>query len=84
MKRWWKLKSSYLSIKCIFLKLNSSLTQRVRARGKKNDGLRSLYKDMECCGGEYSDIQVMWNLVHSSTNLRSKRCHYFRFCFRPS
>jgi hypothetical protein len=48
-------------------------------------GLMNLYKDMESCG-EYTDIQVMWKMVHSchpiAQNTRRKRpCR--NFCFRP-
>lgn len=50
-------------------------------------GLMSLYKDMESCG-EYTDIKVMWEMIHSSChpkahNTRSKK-PYWKFCFRPT
>lgn len=52
-----------------------------------NQGLMNLYKDMESCGG-YTDIQVMWEIIHSSSPpngycARRKRT-YWKFCFRPT
>ncbi|KAE8099128.1 hypothetical protein FH972_017132 [Carpinus fangiana] len=72
--------------KCILLKLTSHLS--LKAKGNRQ-GLVNLYKDMESCG-EYADIRVMWEMVHSSCPAnacpvkRSKRSSYWRFCFRPT
>ncbi|KAM3689910.1 hypothetical protein ACJW31_09G081800 [Castanea mollissima] len=102
MEKWKKKRSNFVKMansrewlcskrsllfptKCILLKVTSLL--RHRARGNRQ-GLVSLYKDMESCGGD-ADIQVMWEMLHSScpanackTN-RSKRS-YWSFCFRPT
>ncbi|OAY41543.1 hypothetical protein MANES_09G110500v8 [Manihot esculenta] len=74
----------HFSAKRILLKLTSNL--RPKARGN-NQGLMNLYKDMESCGG-YTDIQVMWEIIHSSSPpngycARRKRT-YWKFCFRPT
>ncbi|KAJ4847572.1 hypothetical protein Tsubulata_015397 [Turnera subulata] len=75
-----------LSAKCRLLKLTSSL--RCKTRGNKY-GLMSLYKDMESCG-EYTDIQVMWEMIHSSCNLKAdninsrRKRSYWTYCFRPT
>ncbi|GFP99257.1 hypothetical protein PHJA_002069600 [Phtheirospermum japonicum] len=33
---------------------------------EKSNGLVAIYKDMESCSG-YKDIQVMWEMIHSSS-----------------
>ncbi|CAH1445979.1 unnamed protein product [Lactuca virosa] len=89
MRRWkgcycFKFRNSFiLSTKDILLKLKSCFTNK--AKGHKN-GLVSLYKDMEACGG-YEDIQVMWEMVHSSSHSsnvktikRNDKPFYWRFC----
>jgi hypothetical protein len=49
-----------------------------------NRGLMNLGKDLETCG-EYTDIQVMWKMIHSchpiAQDTRRKR-PYRKFCFR--
>lgn len=51
-------------------------------------GLVSLYKDMESYG-EYADIRVMWEIIHScpegtpKRKERRKKSSYWRFCFQP-
>ncbi|KAH8484832.1 hypothetical protein H0E87_026554 [Populus deltoides] len=51
-----------------------------------NRGLMNLGKDLETCG-EYTDIQVMWKMIHSchpiAQDTRRKR-PYRKFCFRPA
>ncbi|PWA48580.1 hypothetical protein CTI12_AA489580 [Artemisia annua] len=78
-------RNSFLSsTKGFLFKLRSCLTKQ--AKGHKN-GLVSLYKDLEACGG-YEDIQVMWEMIHSSSpNLngpnikRNDNATYWRFCY---
>ncbi|KAJ6922579.1 hypothetical protein NC652_016278 [Populus alba x Populus x berolinensis] len=86
MEKWrswlWFKQTFVFSPKCILLKLASSLRHKTRGN---DHGLMNLYKDMESCG-EYTDIQVMWKMVHSchpiAQNTRRKRpCR--NFCFRP-
>ncbi|KAF5750787.1 hypothetical protein HS088_TW03G01127 [Tripterygium wilfordii] len=69
------------------------MTSHIRRRNKGDrNGLKGLYKDMKSCG-EYADIQVMWEIIHSSspayadntTTKRSRRrMTKWRFCFRPT
>ncbi|GMI79848.1 hypothetical protein HRI_001654100 [Hibiscus trionum] len=75
--------------KYIVLKVKMHLRPKA---AEKRQGLLGLYKDMECCG-EYEDIQVMWNMIHSSRlsstahkTRTSKRAFYWRFgfCFKPT
>lgn len=53
------------------------------------NGLVNLYKDIESCG-EYADIKVMWEMIHScpqnskNSTERRKRSSYWRFCVQPS
>ncbi|KAI3677666.1 hypothetical protein L6452_36932 [Arctium lappa] len=87
MGRWkgwycFKFTNSFLSsTKGLLFKLTSCLSNK--AKGHKN-GLLSLYKDMEACGG-YEDIQVMWEMIHSSSSAenikRNDKPPYWRFCF---
>ncbi|KAK9290304.1 hypothetical protein L1049_008471 [Liquidambar formosana] len=86
-RAWLCFKSSFLfPTKGILHKITSSL--RHEAKGNEH-GLVSLYKDMESCGG-YEDIQVMWEMIHSScpqnghSAKSSKKPSYWRFCFRPT
>nr|GEY18200.1 hypothetical protein [Tanacetum cinerariifolium] len=81
--------SSFLSsTKGLILKLRSCLTKQ--AKGHKN-GLVNLYKDLEACGG-YEDIQVMWEMIHSSSSSSSSNSNaksikrndnatHWRLCF---
>lgn len=52
-------------------------------------GLVNLYKDMESCG-EYEDIRVMWEIIHSSpqktnsSNCRKRSSSHWRFCLQPT
>ncbi|GAV73602.1 hypothetical protein CFOL_v3_17089, partial [Cephalotus follicularis] len=67
MERWmsWQcFKQSFIyPTKSLLLKIIS----RLRNKKKGNsDGLKSLHKDMESYG-EYTDIQVMWEMIHSSS-----------------
>ncbi|KAG7033756.1 hypothetical protein SDJN02_03481, partial [Cucurbita argyrosperma subsp. argyrosperma] len=65
MKGWrlWDcLKRSFLlPTKLFLLRVNSRHLVQPKGNGK---GLGSLYKDIESCG-EYRDIQVMWDMIHS-------------------
>ena len=71
----------------VFKYLTIHLTHMVVMAGN-GYGLVGLYKDIESNGG-YADIQVMWDMIHSShppnvhTIKRSKRVSR-RFCFMPS
>ncbi|CAN1134306.1 hypothetical protein LINPERPRIM_LOCUS16177 [Linum perenne] len=98
----WKqrLRSSVSSTKRAILKLTSGVRSLKPSsprsiRGRKQRGLVALHKDMESCG-EYTDIQVMWEMLHStppvSKRRRSrsrssssrKRVPGWRACFRPT
>ncbi|GLT89379.1 hypothetical protein SLE2022_073610 [Rubroshorea leprosula] len=91
MERWrgWQsFKQSVLfPAKCMLLKVTSH--PRPRAKGRRQGGLLSLYKDMESCRG-YGDIQVMWEMIHSSCPANSyktqssERPSHWSFCFRPT
>ncbi|KAL6337502.1 hypothetical protein AAG906_037095 [Vitis piasezkii] len=83
---WMCFKSSFIiPTKGVLLKANSRLRHKAKGNGY---GLVGLYKDIESNGG-YADIQVMWEMIHSShppnvhTIKRSKRASR-RFCFMPS
>ncbi|KAL6278200.1 hypothetical protein ACE6H2_021801 [Prunus campanulata] len=92
-RTWMCFKRSFLlPTKCFLLKLTS------RSRNKAKDvaeiagnglGLVSLYKDMESCG-EYEDIRVMWEIIHScpqntnSSNRRKRSSSHWRFCLQPT
>ncbi|PON94334.1 hypothetical protein TorRG33x02_098080 [Trema orientale] len=90
MKKWrtwlWFKESFLLPTKCILLKLSS--TSRRKAKGNNGHGLVSLYKDMESYG-EYADIRVMWEIIHSCPQggipkrERRRKSSYWRFCFQP-
>lgn len=64
---------------------NAASNLRYKAKGK-SDGFVCLYEDMEACAG-YEDIQVMWEMIHSSSthivqrNRSSRRFSCWRFCF---
>ncbi|KAG6640255.1 hypothetical protein CIPAW_10G160100 [Carya illinoinensis] len=78
-------RSLLLPTKCIFLKFTTHL--RRKAKGNRQ-GLVTLYKDMESCG-EYADIQVMWEMLHSSSPANAsknneRKSANWRFCFRPT
>ncbi|KAI5561367.1 hypothetical protein POPTR_016G124300v4 [Populus trichocarpa] len=77
---WFKQRFVF-SAKSTLLKLASS--SRHKNRGN-NRGLMNLGKDLETCG-EYTDIQVMWKMIHSchpiAQDTRRKR-PYRKFCFR--
>ncbi|MFS7976795.1 hypothetical protein Hanom_Chr10g00896581 [Helianthus anomalus] len=82
MRRWhcFKYRNSFLTTtKGFFFKLRSCLKNK--AKEHKN-GMVSLYKDMEACGG-YEDIQVMWEMIQSSsTNANNtNKTRYWRFHF---
>ncbi|KAL1359974.1 hypothetical protein HN51_005306 [Arachis hypogaea] len=97
MEKWkgWRYFKSFpiYKIKSILRKLSSKF--RCKQKRQRN-GLVSLYKDMESCG-EYSDIQVMWKMIQSSSSYsshqyascsnkkrRTKRSSYWVLCFRPT
>ncbi|BAT84035.1 hypothetical protein LR48_Vigan03g083800 [Vigna angularis] len=83
--RYFKRMSIY-PIKSILLKVTSNFM--FKSKGNRN-GLLNLYKDMESCG-EYSDIQVMWKMIESSSpqnTCNKKRINmssYWVMCFRPT
>ncbi|KAK9073038.1 hypothetical protein SSX86_007360 [Deinandra increscens subsp. villosa] len=70
MRRWkgwycFKYKNSLLSsTKGFLFKLRSCLKNKAKVH---KNGMMNLYKDMEACGG-YEDIQVMWEMIHSSSS----------------
>ncbi|KAK3029476.1 hypothetical protein RJ639_037497 [Escallonia herrerae] len=90
MERWkgwlyFNFKNSFLlPTKCILVKVTSRLRHKAR---ENRHGLVSLYKDMEACA-EYADIQVMWEMIHSSSpsstpgTESSKRPSHHQFRFR--
>ncbi|KAL1804621.1 hypothetical protein DCAR_0830413 [Daucus carota subsp. sativus] len=90
MERWKKwlsfnFKKSFLRpSKAILLKVISRLRHKSKEKGT---GMVSLYKDKEACAG-YEDIQVMWEMVHSSIYTNSPQTRKMRFrrrvCFRPT
>ncbi|KAL8504899.1 hypothetical protein ACS0TY_016189 [Phlomoides rotata] len=63
---------------------NAASNLRHKAK-EKREGLVCLYKDMEACGG-YADIQVMWEMIHSSSSppnvQKNRKFKYWRFCFQ--
>ncbi|PIA37512.1 hypothetical protein AQUCO_03000232v1 [Aquilegia coerulea] len=88
---WWCSKNTFLlSSKRLVFSITSRLTHK--AKGSKH-GLVNLSKDMESCS-EYADIQVMWEMLHSSAcpsntkyNINrnhNKRTFQWKFCFRPA
>ncbi|KAL5806835.1 hypothetical protein ACOSQ3_029725 [Xanthoceras sorbifolium] len=86
---WLCIKHSFLfSTKCILLKITSGF--RPKKKGNR-DVLLSLYKDLESCQ-EYEDIQVMWEMIHSSctspkackTRRNNKRPFHWKFCFKQT
>ncbi|KAB2630444.1 hypothetical protein D8674_007963 [Pyrus ussuriensis x Pyrus communis] len=86
-KTWICFKQSFLlPTKCFLLKLTSHSRHKSKGNGH---GLVSLYKDMESCG-EYEDIRVMWEIIHScqqnannTTRRRKRSSSYWRFCLQP-
>lgn len=76
--------SFFLRTKDILANAASNLRHKAK---EKSDGFVSLYKDMEACA-EYADIQVMWEIIHSSSShnvQRSKSSRKFKcwkFCFQ--
>ncbi|KAK3032851.1 hypothetical protein RJ639_037028, partial [Escallonia herrerae] len=90
MERWkgwlhFNFKNSFLlPAKCILVKVTSRLRHKAK---EKRHGLVNLYKDIEACA-EYADIQVMWEMIHSSSPSStpgiesSKRPSHHRFRFR--
>ncbi|KAK9920347.1 hypothetical protein M0R45_028902 [Rubus argutus] len=87
-KTWLCLKQSFLvPTKCLLIKLTSRSRHKPKGNG---NGLVNLYKDIESCG-EYADIKVMWEMIHScpqnsknSTERRKRSSSYWRFCVHPS
>ncbi|XP_050380485.1 uncharacterized protein LOC126797802 [Argentina anserina] len=85
---WFCLKQSFLiPTKCFLIKLTSRSRYKQKGNGT---GLVSLYKDIENCG-EYADIKVMWEMIHScpqnsksSAERRKRSYSYWRFCVHPS
>nr|CAD1841897.1 unnamed protein product [Ananas comosus var. bracteatus] len=60
----WLLKEGFLvPTRRVLLRVSSSM--RRRSHGGKRHGLVKLHKDIEKCSS-YSDIQVMWEMIHSS------------------
>ncbi|KAJ7961177.1 U-box domain-containing protein [Quillaja saponaria] len=90
MERWkgWLCfkRLTFFPTKSLLLKVTSHF--RIKHKGQRN-GLLSLYKDLESCG-EYEDIQVMWQIIHSScpqyayNTKRNKRSSYWSFCFHST
>ncbi|KAH7514683.1 uncharacterized protein LOC112493385 [Ziziphus jujuba] len=84
---WLCFKETFLvPTKCLLLKVTTPCS-RHKAKGNRT-GLLSLYKDMESCG-EYADIRVMWEMIHSCpqgypNREMSKRSSCWRFCFRAT
>ncbi|KAI4324505.1 hypothetical protein MLD38_029989 [Melastoma candidum] len=61
---WLSLRRSFLfRAKSMFVKASSSLKHKAK---ENRQGLVSLYRDLEICGGEYRDIRVMWEMIQSS------------------
>ncbi|KAK2647426.1 hypothetical protein Ddye_014915 [Dipteronia dyeriana] len=95
---WLCIKQSfYFTTNCVLSKITSSFRPKKKgwlysAVGSR-DVLLSLYKDLESCQ-EYEDIQVMWELIHSSCpskkacktrrNSNKKRPFHWKFCFRQT
>ncbi|PQP97918.1 hypothetical protein Pyn_28211 [Prunus yedoensis var. nudiflora] len=86
-RTWMCFKRSFLlPTKCFLLKLTSRSRNKAKGNGH---GLVSLYKDMESCG-EYEDIRVMWEIIHScpqntnSSNRRKRSSSHWRFCLQPT
>ncbi|KAK3227391.1 hypothetical protein Dsin_007253 [Dipteronia sinensis] len=93
---WLCIKQSFFfTTKCVLSKITSSF--RPKKKGSR-DVLLSLYKDLESCQ-EYEDIQVMWELIHSScppkkasktrrnsnnNNNNNKRPFHWKFCFKQT
>ncbi|CAN0927855.1 hypothetical protein LINGRAHAP2_LOCUS36133 [Linum grandiflorum] len=94
-------RNSFSSTKHAILKLTSGVRSLKpkpgsprSSRGRKQRGLVALHKDMESCG-EYTDIQVMWEMLHSASSSRSpgrrrsgsrssrKKVPGWRSCFGP-
>ncbi|PIN22991.1 hypothetical protein CDL12_04301 [Handroanthus impetiginosus] len=73
-----------LQKKHIIASANSQLRHRTKERRRE---LVNLYKDIEACGG-YEDIQVMWEMIHSSRppNVKKsrsrKRFKNWKLCFK--
>ncbi|GMN40406.1 hypothetical protein TIFTF001_009629 [Ficus carica] len=83
----WFKETFFVPTKCVLLKLTSASRRKAKGNGH---GLVSLYKDMESCG-EYADIRVMWEILHSCpqstpnrSERRSRRSSYWRPCFQPT
>ncbi|EXB53548.1 hypothetical protein L484_000332 [Morus notabilis] len=83
----WFKKKFIVPTKSVLGKLTSTSRRKLKGNGH---GLVSLYKDMESCG-EYADIRVMWEIIHSCpqrtpkrSERRSHRSSYWRFCFQPT
>ncbi|KAK1272129.1 hypothetical protein QJS04_geneDACA005999 [Acorus gramineus] len=65
----WLLKKGLLfPAKRAMLSIASRLQRRrvVRDQTWRKHGLMKLYNDIESCRG-YADIQVMWEMIHSSS-----------------
>ncbi|KAL8102138.1 hypothetical protein AgCh_026868 [Apium graveolens] len=81
MERWkkwlsFRFKKSFLRpSKAILLKVISRLRHQSKEKGT---GMVSLYKDKEACA-EYADIQVMWEMVHSSIYTNSPQTRKMPF-----
>ncbi|KAH6824708.1 Mitochondrial substrate carrier family protein [Perilla frutescens var. hirtella] len=76
--------SFFLRTKDILSNAASNLRHKAK---EKSDGFVSLYKDMEACA-EYADIQVMWEMIHSSSphdvkrSRSSRKFKCWKFCFQ--
>ncbi|CAI0424149.1 unnamed protein product [Linum tenue] len=95
-QRWLLFKRNSLlsSTKYALVKFTSTVRGSSRGR-KKQRGLVALHKDMESCG-EYTDIQVMWEMLHSyhhpspapprrrGRSSATRRVPCFGSCFRPT
>lgn len=78
----WKRKSSWEVFFQVYL---ANLLVLMAGKSK---GLVGLYKEMESCG-EYADIRVMWEMIHSScpanaTSTRSGKRSHWGFCSRST
>ncbi|KAG8374451.1 hypothetical protein BUALT_Bualt11G0133300 [Buddleja alternifolia] len=73
------IKNSFLLRRKVDVLANAGASNLRHKATVKSRGLIALYKDMEACG-EYEDIQVMWEMIHSTcpsnvqkNNRRGKR-----------
>lgn len=74
-----KLKSFANQKRCECVGLSASVSfPNIMMVAEKGTGMVSLYKDKEACA-EYADIQVMWDMVHSSIYTNSPQTRKMPF-----